>query len=66
MKDIDMKKKKQIFDKHMFTGSCRDHRTTEWNFNKQTLLGSSPSTQPVHTIVIFGDPPFLELLFTFC
>ena len=66
MKVIDVKKKKQIFDKYMFTGSCSDHGTTEWNFNKQTLLGSSLSTQPVHTIVIFGDAPFLELLLTFC
>ena len=53
-KAIDMEMEKQMFDKQMFAGPCRDNGTQR-NFNKQTLLGFSLSTHLVHTIFINGD-----------
>lgn len=36
------------------------HAETQKNFNKQTLLGSFPSTHLTCIIVFYGDSSFLE------
>lgn len=52
---------KQMFGKLLFAGPAEtEDRGTERDFNKQAVLGSSLSTQLLHTRLSMAMVPFLE------